>query len=44
MTVHAFHCEFVSISKDTNLKWVRLSELEDYPMGKVDRQIANKIK
>jgi len=44
VTVHAFRCETVSIPKDKNLKWVRLSELENYPMGKVDRQIANKIK
>jgi A/G-specific adenine glycosylase len=26
-----------------NLKWVKLSELEDYPMGKIDRQIARKF-
>ena len=44
VTVHAYRCESVSIPKDKNLKWVRLSELENYPMGKVDRQIANKIK
>lgn len=29
---------------DKNLKWVRVNELEDYPMGKIDRQIAQKIK
>ncbi|MBI5353781.1 MAG: A/G-specific adenine glycosylase [Chloroflexi bacterium] len=44
VTVHAYRCEPVSIPKDKSLKWVRLSELENYPMGKVDRQIANKIK
>ncbi len=44
VTVHAFHCESVSIPKDKKLKWVRFSELGEYPMGKVDRQIANKIK
>ncbi len=43
VTVHAFRCDLVSIPKNKNLKWVRLSELDDYPMGKVDRQIANKI-
>ncbi len=26
-----------------NLKWVKISELEDYPMGKVDRHIARKF-
>ncbi len=40
VTVHAFRCESVSIPKNKNLKWVRVNELTDYPMGKVDRQIA----
>ena len=44
VTVHAFRCDFVSVPRDKNLRWVRLTELDDYPMGKVDRQIANKIK
>ncbi len=44
VTVHAFRCESVSIPKDKNLKWVKITELEDYPMGKVDRQIAKIIK
>jgi A/G-specific adenine glycosylase len=43
VTVHAFRCEAVSIPKNKNLKWVHLSELDDYPMGKVDRQIAKKL-
>jgi len=40
VTVHAFRCELVSIPKNKNLKWVKLTDLDDYPMGKVDRQIA----
>ncbi|MBI2332113.1 MAG: NUDIX domain-containing protein [Chloroflexi bacterium] len=44
VTVHPFLCDRVSIPKNKSLKWVKLSELEDYPMGKVDRQIARKIK
>ena len=44
VTVHAFRCEAVSIPKDKNLKWVKIGDLDDYPMGKVDRQIARKIK
>lgn len=44
VTVHAFRCTSVSIPKNKNLKWVKISELDDYPMGKVDRQIARKIK
>lgn len=43
-TVHAFDCSPLSIPKNRSFKWVRLHELDDYPMGKVDRQIANKIK
>jgi A/G-specific adenine glycosylase len=43
VTVHAFRCEPVSIPKSKNLKWVKLTELDNYPMGKVDRQIANKL-
>ena len=40
VTVHAFRCESVSVPKNKNLKWVKLTDLEDYPMGKIDRQIA----
>ncbi len=43
VTVHAFRCESVSIPKNKNLKWVCVNELDDYPMGKVDRQIARKL-
>ncbi len=38
--VHAFRCELVNTSANENLKWVKLEEMADYPMGKVDRQIA----
>lgn len=44
VTVHVFRCELISTSKNENMKWVKAGELEDYPMGKVDRQIADKIK
>jgi A/G-specific adenine glycosylase len=40
VTVYAFQCELSSMPKDTNLKWVSIKELDDYPMGKIDRQIA----
>ena len=43
VTVHAFRCDCAPIPKNKNLKWVRLAELDDHPMGKVDRQIARKI-
>lgn len=40
VSVYPFRCEKVSASGNGNLKWVRLDELENYPMGKVDRLIA----
>ena len=43
VTAHAFRCELLSTSKDYRLKWVKLQELNDYPMGKVDRQIARML-
>jgi A/G-specific adenine glycosylase len=43
VTVHVFPCELVSMPKGTNLKWVPLKDLEHYPMGKIDRQIAKMI-
>jgi A/G-specific adenine glycosylase len=41
--VHVFRCERVSTSKGTKLRWVPLRRLGEYPMGKIDRQIANLI-
>jgi A/G-specific adenine glycosylase len=43
VTVHAFRCELVSSQGDESLKWIKLEELGDYPMGKVDRQIARAL-
>ncbi len=43
VTVHAFRCDCAPTSKNKNLKWVRVNKLDDYPMGKVDRQIARKL-
>jgi len=43
VTVHAYRCELVSMSEKENLKWVKISELDEYPMGSVDRQIARKL-
>ena len=43
VTVHAYRCELVSISKKDGLKWVGLAELDNYPMGKIDRQIARML-
>ncbi len=43
VTVHAFRCTLVESSKDERLEWVKLKELDAYPMGKIDRQIARKL-
>jgi A/G-specific adenine glycosylase len=41
--VHVLRCELVSIAGGTNLQWIPLRKLDEYPMGKIDRQIANMI-
>lgn len=41
--VHAFPAELLSRPEGTNLKWVPLKQLDQYPMGKIDRQIAKMI-
>lgn len=43
VTVHAYAVELASDFKVENLKWVALKDLSNYPMGKLDRQIANLI-
>lgn len=43
VTVHVFLCELISMPRGTNLKWVPLKDLDNYPMGKIDRQIARMI-
>lgn len=43
VTVHAFYCELEWMPENPSLKWVKLNELEAYPMGKVDRQFAHRL-
>jgi A/G-specific adenine glycosylase len=51
VTVHVFSAELAGDLPENekrqwakkNIKWVKLSELEEYPMGKIDRQIARKF-
>ncbi len=43
VTVHVFPCELLLMPGETNLKWVSLNTLDEYPMGKIDRQIAELI-
>jgi len=44
VSVHVYPCDVVSVPRAENLRWVSLKDLEMYPMGKIDRQIANLIK
>ena len=41
--VHVYRCALVSMPNGTNLRWIPLRKLDEYPMGKIDRQIANMI-
>ncbi len=43
VTVHAFRCRAVFIPKNKTLQWAKINELDDYPMGKVDRRIAETV-
>jgi A/G-specific adenine glycosylase len=43
VTVHPFLCELISSQGETNLRWVSLNKLDEYPMGRIDRQIASMI-
>jgi A/G-specific adenine glycosylase len=44
VTVHAFECQAISGHpspiEHVELRWVRLSQIREYPMGKVDREIS----
>jgi len=43
VAVHPFVCELITIPNNKNLHWVKVSELENYPMGRIDRQIAREV-
>jgi A/G-specific adenine glycosylase len=48
VTLHAYCCHIVSIEKPQplrvqDLRWVNISKLDEYPMGKLDRSIATQI-
>lgn len=48
VTLHAFHCTLANGCQPQpievhNLRWVSPDELTDYPMGKIDRQIASNL-
>jgi len=48
VTLHAFHCTPLDREpqprEHSALRWVSPAELRDYPMGKIDRQIADSLK
>lgn len=44
LTQHAFSCTLKGRRISDPLKWIPVSELEQYPMGKVDRQIARRLR
>ncbi len=43
VTVHAITCDLVSIVNNKRFHWAPLAALDEYPMGKVDRQIARAL-
>ncbi|HKJ38062.1 MAG TPA: A/G-specific adenine glycosylase [Anaerolineales bacterium] len=43
VTVHVFRCNMLPASSSNNLMWVSATDLDDYPMGKVDRRIAQMV-
>lgn len=40
VTAHVFYCAAEMESKSAELKWLRVGSLGNYPMGKIDRNIA----
>jgi A/G-specific adenine glycosylase len=43
VTVYPFICVLVTDSKIKGLRWVRIEELDKFPMGRIDRQIARQV-
>jgi A/G-specific adenine glycosylase len=47
VTLHAFCCHFLNGSPQAleaqDIRWVPFNELQSYPMGKIDRQIARQL-
>lgn len=46
LTAQVLECEWQggTVARSRGARWVRVSELSEYPMGKVDRQIARGLK
>jgi len=47
VTLHAYFCTLQDKEPEclehSELRWIDLSDLDDYPMGKIDRQISNHL-
>jgi A/G-specific adenine glycosylase len=43
VSVYVYACELASKPTGENLKWVAIKDLDEYPMGKIDRQIAHLV-
>lgn len=41
VSVYVYRCQLVSDVIGETLKWVPIQKLDDYPMGRIDRQIAS---
>jgi A/G-specific adenine glycosylase len=44
VSTYVYHCELATMPESENLKWVALKDLDDYPMGKIDRRIADLLR
>lgn len=42
--VHVYQCRVISMPKGTSLRWIKISDLATYPMGKIDRKTSEIIK
>ncbi|MEW6288175.1 MAG: NUDIX domain-containing protein, partial [Chloroflexota bacterium] len=43
VTVHVFRCDLLEMADAPALQWVAIGKLGEYPMGKIDRWIANAL-
>ncbi len=43
VSVYVYACELESTPNEKNLKWVWIKDLNEYPMGRIDRQIAHLV-
>lgn len=43
VTEIAYRCKLINSQMDDRFKWIPVNQLEKYPMGKIDRQIAHNL-